>query len=707
MNLGVGRSVDTFKYTKPSTTYPMKKIYLTGFFLWLSLQVIAQQVPSFEQVIALRNAGAATLSPDGKHVVYTVQTTDWSDNRYDTEIWISKNGQKSFQLTNTPKGSSTSPEWSPDGKWIAFLADRGNKNQIHIINAEGGEAFPITHEEESISGFEWLPSGTKLIFLKPEKADKRKKEIEKRYGAFEADDKGYTLSHLWIIGFDPGRPSPSEMPCYETVDSLKTKAGCIEWPKAQRLTGGNFTVTSFLPSPDGKKIAFGHQPDPLINSFFKSAISLLDLDTKETTLLINHPSNDNPQEWSPDSKELLYTTSLDDTTSNYYRNNKLFSIAVETKVSRQLAKNFDEQIGGLTWRNSGIYFIAWNKTKRPLYKINPKTGEASVFLNNPDQIFGVTFSKNGDRFALNARGNNQLTEIWVSPTATPKPEKITDMTAQIAQWKTAQSEVVSWKSKDGAVIEGVLHKPTNYDPSKKYPLLVVIHGGPTGIDTPQPVPGYVYPIVQWLDKGALVLRPNYRGSAGYGEVFRSLNVENLGVGDAWDVLSGIEYLDSRGMIDKSKMGCMGWSQGGYISAFLTTSSDVFKATSVGAGISNWMTYYVNTDIHPFTRQYLKSTPWDNEEIYRKTSPMAYINQAKTPTLIQHGEFDRRVPIPNAYELLQGLRDKNVPAELIVYKGFGHGITKPKERLAATWHNWQWFNKYVWGEDIELPEGNID
>ncbi|MBX2955823.1 MAG: S9 family peptidase [Cyclobacteriaceae bacterium] len=683
----------------------MKNIYLVCFLLWLPLRIVAQQVPSFEQVIALRNAGAVSISPDGKHVAYTVQTTDWNDNRYDTEIWLSKNGQKSFQLTNTQKGSSISPRWSPDGKWIAFLADRGNKNQIHVIYADGGEAKQITNEEENINDFEWHPYGATLIFSKPEKADKSKKELEKRYGAFETDDKDFTLSHLWQINFDPGRPSPTEMPCHESVDSLKTKAGCIEWPKATRLTEGKFTVTSFLISPDGNKIAFSHQPDPLINSFFKSDISLIDLNSKEITLLVNNPSNDNLQEWSPDSKELLYTTSLADTTSNYYRNNKLFSVSIDTKATRQLAKNFDEQIGGLVWRNSGIYFTTWNKTKRPMYKINPRSGDVSVFLNTPDQIFGVSFSKSGDRFAVNARSNDQLNEIFITSTASPKVEKITDMTGQISNWKAAQSEIVSWKSKDGAMIEGVLHKPKNYDPAKKYPLLVVVHGGPTGIDTPQPVPGYVYPIVQWLDKGALVLRPNYRGSAGYGEAFRSLNVENLGVGDAWDVLSGIEYLDSKGMIDKNKMGCMGWSQGGYISAFLTTSSDVFKATSVGAGISNWMTYYVNTDIHPFTRQYLKATPWDNEEIYRKTSPMTYINQAKTPTLIQHGEFDRRVPIPNAYELLQGLRDKNVPSELIVYKGFGHGITKPKERLAATWHNWQWFNKYVWGEEVELPVGS--
>ena len=672
-------------------------LLLTAF----ALAAGAQTLPSFEQVISLRSAGFVTISPDGTDIAYTVQSTDWADNRYDTEIWLSKDGKKPFQLTNNPKGSSTSPAWSPDGKWIAFLTDRGNKNQIYVISTDGGEAKPATNEEEAISGFKWIPSGEKFIFLKPEKISNTKKETEKKYGLFSADDADFTLSHLWQIDFDPDRPVPSEMPCYETIDSLKALAGCIVAAKAERLTSGIYTVSSFLVSPDGSKIAYSRQPDPLINTSYKSDIYLLDLKTKSTSLLVGHPSGDNLTEWSPDSKEILYTTSLNDTTSNFYTNNKLFAIQIGDQKSRQLAKNFDEQIGGVIWHATGIYFTAYNKTSRYLYKINPKSGEVSTFLTTPEQFSGVSFATNSDRFAFNARKNDQLNEIFVSSVSSPVPVKITDMTSQIAGWKTAQSEVITWKSKDGAVIEGVLHKPANYDPSKKYPLLVMIHGGPTGIDTPQPVPGSVYPVLQWLDKGALVLRPNYRGSAGYGEKFRSLNVGNLGVGDAWDVLSGIDYLDSKGMIDKSKMGCMGWSQGGYISAFLTTTSDVFKAISVGAGISNWTTYYVNTDIHPFTRQYLKATPWEDETIYRKTSPMTFINNAKTPTLIQHGELDPRVPIPNAYELLQGLRDRNVPAELVVYKGFGHGITKPKERLAAVMHNWQWFNKYVWGDEIEL------
>jgi dipeptidyl aminopeptidase/acylaminoacyl peptidase len=662
----------------------------------------AQRVPSFEEVISLRSIGEVTISTDGKHVAYTVQTTDWNDNRYDSEIWLSKNGEKPFQFTNTTKGGSTSPAFSPDGQWIAFLADRGNKVQIYVMRVNGGEAHVITKEEESINSFRWHPSGDKLVFVRNETESSAKKERVKRYGEFDADDKEYALSHLWLVDFMPAMRDPSELPCYETVDAQKVKTDCIELPRPVRLTEGNFTVTSFSISPDGTRVAFAHQPNPLINSFLKSDISVVELGNKKVTKIISNTSSDVLEDWSPDSKEILFTSNLNDTSSNFYTNSKLFSIDLSTKVTRQLAKNLDEDLGGFLWTPLGIYSTVWNKTKRHLYRVDPQTGNHVISISAPEQIYRFSFSKNGAHVAFVGRNGDQLNEVFVTDIASLKPVKLTDMTNQTVDWKTAQSEVISWKSKDGAVIEGVLHKPASYDPAKKYPLLVMIHGGPTGIDTPTPVPGYVYPVLQWLDKGCLVLRPNYRGSAGYGEAFRSLNVKNLGVGDMWDVMSGIDYLDKKGMIDKTSMGSMGWSQGGYISAFLTTNTDVFKAISVGAGISNWMTYYVNTDIHPFTKQYLKATPWSDEQIYKKTSPITNINKAKTPTLIQHGELDKRVPIANAYELLQGLRDKGVPAELIVYKGFGHGINKPKERLAATWHNWQWFNKYVWGENVELP-----
>jgi dipeptidyl aminopeptidase/acylaminoacyl peptidase len=467
----------------------------------------------------------------------------------------------------------------------------------------------------------------------------------------------------------------------------------------QKITEGNFNVGRFLWNPDGKSIGFVRQPDPLINSFQRAAIVLIDISTKKINTLIDNPAGDFLSAWAPDGKSFIYSTDLNDSVSNFYKNQSFFIYDINSAKSREVMQNIDENKSIIEWNNNGIFFTAFNKMKSMAYLFDPKNNKTKTVPVDLDLTSNIAFSKNTDQVVISGRNYTDLNEIYTGK-LNGDMKKITNSSAQIAKWNTPVNEIVSWKSTDGATIEGVLLKPKNYDPKKKYPLLVVIHGGPTGIDLPDPTPTYVYPIMQWVEKGALVLRVNYRGSAGYGEKFRSLNVRNLGVGDMWDVISGVEYLNNKGIIDTSKMGAMGWSQGGYISAFLTTNTNIFKATSVGAGISNWVTYYVNTDITPFTRQYLQATPWNDMNIYLKTSPMTAINKASTPTLIQHGEFDKRVPIPNAFELYRGLQDRGVPSKLIIYKGFGHGINKPKERLAAVWHNWQWFNKYVFGEAEE-------
>ncbi|MEM9887774.1 MAG: S9 family peptidase [Bacteroidota bacterium] len=679
----------------------MKKISaLSTCLLVFILYATAQNnkiVPAFEQVISLQRPSNPILSPDGKHTLFTVSSTDWENNRFDTEIWLSKNDEEPFQLTRTEEGSSFSPAWSPDGKYITFKAKRGKNTQIHAIAVAGGEAFPVTSEKGNIGSYECSPDGKQIAFTMQPDREKEEKERKEKYGAFEEDDAEYKLSWLYVIDFEPN--FTTKLPCYDKKDSTAQVWKCQEMPKAKAIIDSvDYTIRNFQWSPDGKQIAFSHTPDPLINSFFDADISVLNLENKAVKALVTNPSADFLADWSPDSKSILYSSNLDDRVSNYYKNGKYFILNLDSKQPQQIATTFDEYLSNLTWTEKGIFATAWQRTTRPVLQINSKTDEVRIYRSQPTNIYGFSFDKNTSQIALYGENGDDLSEIYRSDFENTKMIQLTNYSQQIDNWQTAKSEIINWKSKDGALIEGILHKSADYDPNKKYPLLVMIHGGPTGIDRPTPVPGYVYPALQWLAKGALILRPNYRGSAGYGEKFRELNVENLGVGDAWDVHSGIDYLAGQGIIDTTKMGAMGWSQGGYISAFLTTTSNRFKAISVGAGISNWMTYYVNTDIHPFTRQYLKATPWSNEEVYRKTSPMTYINQASTPTLIQHGEFDRRVPVANAYELLQGLRDQNVEAKLMIYKGFGHGISKPKERLAAITHNWEWFNQYIWEEE---------
>lgn len=315
-------------------------------------------------------------------------------------------------------------------------------------------------------------------------------------------------------------------------------------------------------------------------------------------------------------------------------------------------------------------------------------------------IEGVSFTRDFKTMAFITEDASHMTELYVSGVASFSPKKLTDVTAQVKECNLGSSEVISWKSQDGAEIEGVLYKPADYDRNRKYPLFVDIHGGPADTSKPTLSPAeYAYPVQLFLAKGALVLKPNYRGSAGYGAAFRRMNVRNLGGGEMWELMSGVDYLIAQGMVDPNRLGAMGSSWGGYISSFLATHTDRFKAISESLGISDTMTDYVNTDITPFFPQYLHATPWDDPDIYAKTSPITTIKQAKTPLLIQQGINDRRVPAPNAYELYRGLQDQGVESRMILYTGFGHGVNEPKAMRAVMQSNLDWFNHYIWKEPI--------
>ncbi|WP_026752490.1 S9 family peptidase [Sediminibacterium sp. C3] len=658
------------------------RILYTGILVCLANFVFSQKNASvsFEKWVSLKSSNSPVISPDGNTIVYTVTSTDWAANSYDSEIWMYKEGGEPFQLTRTNKSSSTAVQFSPDGRFVSFLADRGEKTQLHVIQVNGGEAIQISKEEEGVSAYKWNPDGLQIAITKTEADTKRDKTIKERYGSFGVEGEEYKQTHLWILNFNQ--------------DSVKIQA-------SKRLTEGNFNVSGFDWSPDGKSIVFNRQKDPLINSGISADIVMINTSDKKSTSLVANPAADGFIRWNPEGTEFVYNSTVTDSVSQFYKNNRLFIYDMASRKSREIATDIDENKNVIDWNAKGLFILALERTKQKLYTVDTKTGTSKPVSLPLDLVAALSFSKNSDAIALLGRNYEGLSDVYLWRMNGPV-KLISNNAAQISSWNTPVNEVIQWKSKDGASIEGVLLKPRNFEPAKKYPLLVVIHGGPTAIDFPEPLPTNVYPVMQWIEKGAVVLRVNYRGSAGYGEKFRSLNVRNLGVGDMWDVVSGVEFLNSKGFIDTSRMGSMGWSQGGYISAFLTTNTNMFKAISVGAGISNWVTYYVSTDIAPFTQQYLKATPWSDMDIYLKTSPMTNINKASTPTLIQHGEFDKRVPISNAYELYRGLQDRGIPSKLVVYKGFGHGINKPKERLAAIWHNWQWFNKYIFGEEEALP-----
>jgi dipeptidyl aminopeptidase/acylaminoacyl peptidase len=647
-----------------------------GLYLVHSAAPAAQSAatPSIDDLINLQRAGSPVIAPDGRRVAFTIRETNWDDNAYETELWLGDTSGPARQLTNASK-SSMQPAWSPDGASLAFVSDRDGKRQLYRIAVAGGEAEKLTTGEDGVSNFAWSPKGDRIAFTMSDAVTAVMKEREKQWGDIRIEDEDQHYTHLHVL-------------------DLASKA-------VTRLTEGTFVVGSFDWSPDGTRIAFDHRITSDPGDGVSADISVVTVATGARAALVTQAGPDSNPQWSPDGSQIAFSSAMSKP-FYFYQNGEIAVVTPGKNDIRSLTDGFDESPGLVAWTRAGIFMSASQRTWSYLFHLDPATKKTTRHAVR-DQWIGSSFSltPDGATVAFIGSGPTDFPDVYIAPVKTMVATKISDTAAQISSWPKHARETIRWKSQDGAEIEGVLHKPADFQAGRRYPLLVVIHGGPTGVSRPVPYGqvGY-YPVDAYLAKGALVLEPNYRGSAGYGEQFRSLNVRNLGIGDAWDVLSGIDALVQQGLVDKDRVGSMGWSQGGYISAFLTTRhADRFKAISVGAGISDWMTYYVNTDIHPFTRQYLKATPWDDPKIYADTSPMTYIKQARTPTLIQHGENDLRVPIPNAFQLYQGLRDQNVPVQLAIFKGFGHGLTKPKANRGAMQQNLDWFAKYIWAQAL--------
>ena len=644
--------------------------------------------PTIDQMLSLRRVSSPNVSPDGRFVAYTVRDTDLVGNTYVNQVWLAevatgKNRQLTFGLK-----SNTSPAWSPDGSKLAFLSERADKRQVWMLDMRGGEAEKVTASDEGVTAFAWSPDGASVAYVAPDAADSTRKARDKRYGDLERDD-DHGFANLWVhvLGAARGR----------------------------RLTKADWAVGDFSWSPDGSRIAFDHQAHDALAVDSTKDISVVDVAGGHVTPLVTWRGPDSHPVWSPDGKQIAFETTAQ-SPDYYYANGLIATVPASGGTPRVLTREFDEDASLVAWTSTPIYFAANVGTGAYLYHLDPGVG--LVMKSDFDATWGAStatqrvapadgwagtawnITRDGRFMAYVAGDATHYPEVFFARMGEPG-RAVTHLSDQLQGWTLGTSEMVHWTSRDGARIEGVLRKPAGWRAGTRRPLMVVIHGGPTGVSRPSRFAAtYVYPIEHWLAKGALVLEPNYRGSAGYGAAFRALNVRNLGVGDAWDVVSGIESLAREGQVVSTRVGVMGWSQGGYISAFLAThEARRFRAISVGAGISDWMTYYVNTDITPFTRQYLKATPWDDPAIFAKTSPITTVREgASCPVLIQHGGADARVPTPDARELYRALVDLGVEARLTVFPGFGHGLNRPKAIRAAMEENRDWFDEHVFASN---------
>ena len=568
---------------------PLLTLALMGLGVAVPVADNAPKSPGIEELLTLRTIAGVQISPDGKWIVYGVTETDFERDAFVTQLWaVDASGGTPVQLTRGSK-SSGGAQWSPDSQWIGFTSGRiDDKNQIFAIRPNGGEAVRLTKSETAVTSFEWSADGARIAYLAAEAESKERKDRKDRLGDFEVVRGEYVFTHIWT---------------FDVVEALQAPV-----VGTQRTKGTTYNVGSLAWSPDGTKLAFHATTNADLVQGHTADLYTLDLATDSVTPLVTQKGPDTGPRWSPDGSKIAFESAMS-RPDFYHANGRIAVVAATGGTPVSVTDAFDEDPNLLDWTGVGILFSGLNKTTSHLFVANPSS-KAITRISQPDDLIGFSFSvsKDGSSVAFGAASPTTMAEVYAASRSGFSPRKLTDMTSQLASYRLGRRELVQWRSQDGAAIEGVLVRPADFDPTKKYPLMVIIHGGPTGIDRPVLLENRYYPVETWVGRGALVLKVNYRGSAGYGEKFRQLNVRNLGVGDAWDVVAGIDHLVAKGWVDPARVGCMGWSQGGYISAFLTTSTTKCAAVSVGAGISNWATYYYNTDITQFTIQYLAKTP---------------------------------------------------------------------------------------------------
>ena len=672
---------------------------------------MAERFLTIEEMVAIPQVHSVCVSDDGRYLAYVQTTADWDENAFRNHVWVyeAESGNR-YALTSGDVESS-SPSWSADSRQLAYTSPTGEgdekKDQICVRGVDGGQGVQVSHAVEGVSGYTWLPDGQGFIFsaTPPEtEAMKKRKEI---YGDFAYVDKEYRRTCLYSLALTKGLAKTNE--AYTAPKDLRGAGSRADMngdeegkdkdkdkekrdESAVQLTDGDaLHVAGFDVSPDGAKVVFKATPSPNLEDSDDAGLYLLDVATRETKDLgIDRLGWARPL-FSPDGARVCYTRYTGE--AIWPNNQTLEVLTLDTGETARPAAHIDEHTLPACWTDNGILIWWQEKTNAQLGFVD-EHGQITPLLAEPAPIQSASVSRDGTQLAYTKASATEPFDVYLNGS------RVTTRHAVYERFVVSRKETVRWQSHDGTEIEGVLSTPPDFDREQTYPLLVVVHGGPTGTSYAVPTDDRLYPIEQFVEKGFIVLEPNYRGSAGYGEAFRKLNYRDLGTGDYADVISGVDHLIDAGFVDREQVGIMGWSQGGYISAFCATFSDRFKAISVGAGISNWVTYYVNTDIHQFTRVYLGNTPWDDPEVYAKTSPMTHITQACTPTLIQHGDQDHRVPLPNAFELYQGLRDMGVETELVVFKGMRHGPDKPGLCRAIMTQNLRWFCHHILGEHMD-------
>ncbi len=717
-----------------------------------------------------RDIGSPTPSPDGKWLLYTLSTPDWSQAKRQTDIYLVsvKNGLSSTrQMTFTKDKNETSPRWSRDGKFFVFLSNRDaaatpsagaagtsgsstSQNQIYIMRPDGGEARKITDAKDGVSTLALSKDG-KWLAYRSGKADEEQLYALPVIGIDSV--KPVQLTHQ-LAGVGLWKWSPDSRRIYfitaDTLDKdeqlrMEKKFNVairnmvtplsslwaldVDAKKATRLTRDTaISVTDFNISDDGRWIGYhGVAANRYMRNITEQDIYadlyLLETSTGNIERLTNNSEvGESDLEFSPDSKWIAFSAPADMTKYNM-TNDRAYLRRTDNRggMFRQLGNDFDGDVTIGFWSKDAktIYFNEGIKATSQLMALDIDKNVVRQ-VSNVRASLSTNQDEDSEMLILNYADPRTPSTLFTVTSVDQVPTRadwhqLTDANPQVRNFALGDEEEISWKSADGKTVGGILIKPVGYKAGTRYPLIVAIHGGPAAAD----VLGFNggYGAQTYAGVGYAVLMPNYRGSTNYGEKHKTDIVGNYFQKGYEDIMTGVDYLIAQGIVDSTKMGVLGWSAGGHWSNWILTHTDRFKAISTGAGTSNWISMYAESDVQRNRQFYLgNKLPYDDFDAYWNQSPLKYIRNAKTPTMIHVVEGDPRVPRPQSEELFMALKRLGVPTELYVYPGSTHGIPDPRNQLLKSVAEMAWMDywvrgsgkRFAWRDVLKTldPEGSV-
>lgn len=635
-----------------------------------------------ELSMKVRGIGNVKVSPDGSRVLYTVNEAVMTAEKseYLTQIWAANtDGSDPHQMTFSDK-SSSSPDWSPDGRWIAFTSSRSGKNNLFLMRANGGEGEMITDVKSGVGSFAWSPDSKAIAFTMGDPPTEDEEKNNKGKDDSKWTDENVKMNHLYVVPVAKGADGKREV---------------RQLTKGSFSVGGGFGGRGYDWSPDGKSIVFAHVKSPKADDWVTADVSVVDVASGVMSPLAATGAAEMDPYYSPDGKWIALAISGDPPRWAF---NATIHVAPSGGGSpRALALTYDEQPNLIGWApdSKRIYFSESRGTSIGFYSINVETTAISRIDDGKSLCFGFNLNHARTMLGMTMQNNDTPAEAHVTRVDGYAPTRVSSANAGLTNQPLGKMEAVRWKSSDGMEVEGILNYPINYKAGTRVPMLLVIHGGPAGVFG-QNFAGNAgaYPIATFNARGYAVLRPNPRGSSGYGKKFRFANYKDWGGGDYRDLMAGVDHVTSMGVADPNRLGVMGWSYGGFMTSWVITQTKRFKAASIGAAVTNLMSFTGTADIPGFLPDYMGAQFWDDLEVYRKHSAMFNIKGVSTPSLIQHCEGDLRVPISQGYELYNALKQQRVPVRMLVMPRQGHGPNEPKMLLKVMQTNVEWFDKQL-------------